>query len=48
MRGKVENLLQWARQGVRARIIDATRPGRLAQALAGEDVGTLVSWEEEA
>lgn len=48
MRGKVESLLEWARQGVRARIVDATRPGRLTAALAGEAVGTAVSWEEEA
>jgi isopentenyl phosphate kinase len=48
MRGKVESLLQWAQHGVTARIVDATRPGRLAQALAGEDVGTLVSWEEKS
>jgi len=48
MHGKVESLLQWAQHGVTARIVDATRPGRLAQALAGEDVGTLVSWEERS
>jgi isopentenyl phosphate kinase len=47
MRGKVESLLEWAQQGVTARIVDATRPGRLAQALAGEDVGTYVTWEEQ-
>ncbi|MBN2361215.1 MAG: isopentenyl phosphate kinase family protein [Deltaproteobacteria bacterium] len=47
MRGKVESLLQWAQHGVCARIVDATRPGRLAQALAGEEVGTLVRWEEQ-
>lgn len=46
MSGKLESLVRWARRGVCARIVDATRPGRVAQALAGESVGTLVSWEE--
>lgn len=44
MKGKVNELITWARKGIRARIIDATRPGRLARALRGEDVGTLVEW----
>lgn len=48
MEGKVEALLALARQGgLRSRIVDATVPGRLAQALAGEPVGTLVTWSDE-
>lgn len=46
MAGKVESLLVWARQGLSSRIVSGRVPGRLAQALAGQDVGTLVSWEE--
>lgn len=46
MEGKVDSLIELARAGLRSRIIDATRPGRLAAALAGEPVGTLVAWEE--
>lgn len=44
MKGKVEELVRWARKGIRARIVDATAAGRLAEALAGKDVGTLVRW----
>ena len=46
MAGKVEALLALARAGLRTRIIDATIPGRLGEALAGRPVGTLVTWEE--
>lgn len=46
MAGKVESLLSRARLGLNTRIIDATVPGRLAAALDGADVGTLVTWEE--
>lgn len=46
MAGKVESLLSRARRGLKTRIIDATVPGRLAAALDGADVGTLVTWEE--
>lgn len=46
MAGKVEALLRLAAGGLQVRIVDATVPGRLAAALRGEDVGTLVCWEE--
>jgi isopentenyl phosphate kinase len=44
MKGKVTELVRWARKGIRARIVDATVPGRLAAALRGAAVGTLVTW----
>jgi isopentenyl phosphate kinase len=44
MKGKVNELIAWARRGVRARIIDAAVPGRLADALAGKEIGTFVTW----
>ena len=44
MKGKVTELVRWARRGIRARIIDATVPGRLAAALREAGVGTLVRW----
>jgi isopentenyl phosphate kinase len=48
MEGKVRSLLALAREGgLRSRIVDATVPGQLARALAGEPVGTLVTWGEE-
>ncbi len=47
MAGKVGALLRWAEGGLRTRIVDARVPGRLAAALADEDVGTLVCWDEE-
>jgi isopentenyl phosphate kinase len=44
MRGKVAELLHQAHQtGIRARIVDINRPGRLAQALRGAKVGTLIA-----
>jgi len=46
MAGKVESLLVWARQGLSSRIVGGRIPGRLTEALAGQDVGTLVCWEE--
>ncbi len=46
MEGKVSSLIDLARDGLQSRIIDATIPGRLAAALAGERVGTLVCWED--
>ena len=46
MAGKVEALLDAARKGLDSRIVDGRIPGRLTAALAGEPVGTLVSWEE--
>lgn len=46
MAGKISTLMDWADQGLRARIIDATIPGRISQALAGEDVGTLCCAKE--
>ncbi|MFH1810186.1 MAG: isopentenyl phosphate kinase [Pseudomonadota bacterium] len=48
MAGKIAALLQATRKGVRARIVDANVDGRVAEALAGGDVGTLVSWEKRA
>ena len=45
MAGKVASLLALAREGLQTRIIDATVPGQLAAALAGVDVGTLITWE---
>jgi isopentenyl phosphate kinase len=44
MAGKVASLVTSAQQGLETRIVDATQPGRLAAALAGEAVGTLVKW----
>ncbi len=46
MAGKVEALLDLAREGLVTRIVSGHVPGRLTAALAGEDVGTLVCWEE--
>lgn len=46
MAGKVESLVVWARQGLTSRIVGGRIPGRLAQALEGQDVGTWVCWEE--
>lgn len=46
MAGKVAALMDVAKQGLRARIIDATIAQRLYQALQGEAVGSLLSWEE--
>jgi len=46
MAGKVSSLMDWAREGLSTRIIDARQEGRLTAALAGEPVGTLVCWEE--
>jgi isopentenyl phosphate kinase len=45
MAGKVGAIFRLGRPGLRARIVDATRPGRLAEALEGREVGTLVCWE---
>ncbi len=45
MRGKVSALLIHAQNGLHARIIDITRPGHLAQALRGANVGTLIAPE---
>jgi len=44
MRGKVTELVRWARRGIGACIVDAAIPGRLAAALRGEPVGTAVTW----
>lgn len=46
MAGKVAALMNVVKQGLRARIIDATIAGRLHQALQGESVGSLLRWEE--
>ncbi len=46
MAGKVAALIDWARRGVEARIVDARTAGRVTAAMAGEPVGTLVCWEE--
>jgi isopentenyl phosphate kinase len=43
MRGKVAELVAYAARGVSSRIFDLTRPGRLAAALRGEPVGTLIT-----
>jgi isopentenyl phosphate kinase len=45
MLGKVEALIDLARHGHQSRIVSALVPGRIRSALAGEDVGTLISWE---
>jgi len=45
MGGKVGALLAHAREGLTTRIVDGRIPGRLTAALAGEEVGTLVTWE---
>jgi len=44
MAAKVAELVAWAKRGIAARIVDATRPGRVAAALRGESVGTLIEW----
>ncbi len=44
MAAKVEELVGWAKQGISSRIVDATKPGRLASALSGGSVGTLIEW----
>ncbi len=44
MRGKITELVAWARRGIRSRIIDASIPGRLAETLRGKEAGTLVTW----
>jgi len=46
MGGKIGALLADAREGQVTRIVDGRIPGRLTAALAGEEVGTLISWEE--
>lgn len=46
MGGKIGALLADAREGQITRIVDGRIPGRLTAALAGENVGTLISWEE--
>ena len=46
MAGKVEALLEHAQAGLTTRIVDGRTPGRLAAALSGEAVGTLVCWEK--
>jgi isopentenyl phosphate kinase len=48
MAGKIAALLHATRQGARARIVDANVAGRVAEALAGAEVGTLISWEKNA
>ncbi|MBN2195850.1 MAG: isopentenyl phosphate kinase family protein [Polyangiaceae bacterium] len=42
MARKVAELMAWAERGLRSRIVDARIPDRVAAALRGEDVGTLV------
>jgi isopentenyl phosphate kinase len=44
MAGKVASLLALAGTGVVSRIVSAEIPGRIASALRGEAVGTLVTW----
>ncbi len=46
MGGKIGALLADAREGQVTRIVDGNIPGRLTAALAGEPVGTLISWTE--
>lgn len=45
MAGKVAALIDLARRGPISRIVSGRIPGRLTQALDGEDVGTLITWE---
>jgi len=45
MAGKVAALIGLARRGPVSRIVSGRIPGRLTQALDGEDVGTLITWE---
>jgi len=45
MAGKVAALIEHARSGLASRIVDGRIPGRVAAALADENVGTLVCWE---
>lgn len=44
MAGKVEALLKLAEKGLVSRIVSATIPGRITDAVAGREVGTLVCW----
>jgi isopentenyl phosphate kinase len=44
MAGKVGSLLALAQSGLMSRIVSAHIPGRIASALRGEAVGTLVVW----
>ena len=44
MKGKVASMVTWARKGIKARIVDATVPGRLKEAIQGKKVGTLIEW----
>jgi len=46
MAAKVENLMDWARQGVSAWIVNALVPGRVGEALVGRPTGTRVVWDE--
>jgi len=46
MAGKVGSLMRLAQKGLRSRIVDAREPGRVAAALRGEAVGTLICWGE--
>lgn len=44
MGGKVKEALELSREGIAARIFDATRGGSVSAALRGEDLGTLIQW----
>ncbi|MCD6499097.1 MAG: isopentenyl phosphate kinase family protein [Deltaproteobacteria bacterium] len=46
MAAKVESLMDWARQGVSAWIVNALVPGRVGEALVGRPTGTRVVWDE--
>lgn len=44
MRGKILELVGWARRGTRACVVDGNTPGRVRDALLGRPVGTVVEW----
>ena len=46
MAGKVASLVKLAKLGTTSQIVSARLPGRIAAALAGEDVGTTIDWEK--
>jgi len=44
MKGKIKEMIEWARKGVKARIVNALIPGRISKAIKGENVGTFIRW----
>ena len=44
MAAKVSRVVEWARKGIRSRIVDATRSGEIYKALVGKRIGTEIRW----